>query len=428
VKLLVISNLYPPDVIGGYELGCQQVVDALRARAHEVKVLTSTPRSPVPGAPHVSRSLKLVDLFTPYIYEQSLPVMWGVWKAESAQFNAQNVYALLRTLEEFQPDVVYVWLTVGLGGLGLLACLKHLAVPWVWHLMDDVPVSLCKSVTGVVPELAKEVSRQLDGTFLVCSQRVIDEVEAAGIALGGKVEIIPNWVRGRRPPERTAYYRGGHLRIMYAGQIGEHKGVDLLIHAAAMLQGRGYADFSFDLYGKATKPHFHIMVQQLDVAGHVRFQGERTQAELGALYDEHDVFAFPTWSREPFAFAPLEAAARGCLPLISSVCGNSEWFVDGTHCLKIERTSEALAATLAAIMEGQIDLEPIARRSCNAVWRHFHLDAQIPRIEQALAQASLQSRAGAGSPDEFYRMAVLAEKLSHVIIQDRYRDQARRPA
>ena len=30
VKILVLSNLYPPDVIGGYELGCRQVVEALR--------------------------------------------------------------------------------------------------------------------------------------------------------------------------------------------------------------------------------------------------------------------------------------------------------------------------------------------------------------------------------------------------------------
>jgi hypothetical protein len=28
VKVLVVSNLYPPDVMGGYELGCRQAVDA----------------------------------------------------------------------------------------------------------------------------------------------------------------------------------------------------------------------------------------------------------------------------------------------------------------------------------------------------------------------------------------------------------------
>ena len=47
VKILVLSNLYPPDVIGGYELGCRQAVDALRALGHDVRVLTTAPRVPV---------------------------------------------------------------------------------------------------------------------------------------------------------------------------------------------------------------------------------------------------------------------------------------------------------------------------------------------------------------------------------------------
>ena len=47
MKILVLSNLYPPDFIGGYELGCRQVSDALRGRGHEVLVLTSAPRLPI---------------------------------------------------------------------------------------------------------------------------------------------------------------------------------------------------------------------------------------------------------------------------------------------------------------------------------------------------------------------------------------------
>ncbi|MFQ5772284.1 MAG: hypothetical protein ACE5HX_17245, partial [bacterium] len=42
MRILVISNLYPPYFVGGYELGCRDVVDGLKARGHHVKVLTST--------------------------------------------------------------------------------------------------------------------------------------------------------------------------------------------------------------------------------------------------------------------------------------------------------------------------------------------------------------------------------------------------
>ena len=40
MKILVLSNLYPPDFHGGYELGCEQAVNALPARGHEVRVVT----------------------------------------------------------------------------------------------------------------------------------------------------------------------------------------------------------------------------------------------------------------------------------------------------------------------------------------------------------------------------------------------------
>ena len=42
MKILVISNLYPPHSIGGYEERCRQIVDRLIERGHEIRVLTST--------------------------------------------------------------------------------------------------------------------------------------------------------------------------------------------------------------------------------------------------------------------------------------------------------------------------------------------------------------------------------------------------
>ena len=41
MKILVLSNLYPPDFIGGYEIACAQVVDALRGRGLDVRVLAN---------------------------------------------------------------------------------------------------------------------------------------------------------------------------------------------------------------------------------------------------------------------------------------------------------------------------------------------------------------------------------------------------
>ena len=421
VKVLVLSNLYPPDVIGGYELGCKQVVDALRLRGHDVRVLTIAPRTPVPHEPHVLRALKLSEVWNSnrYVLGVNHQVTNRLMDAESTLVSAFNVHALARALDEFRPDVAYVWMIVGVGGLGLMAALQHLKVPWLWHLMDDVPVALCRPNGRVVGPLLREVDRQLDGRYLACSRQLVDEVEAAGVRLRPDVEVVPNWVVGEAPEPRTAYYRTGQpLRIIAAGQIAHHKGVDILIEAAAEVRLRGFENIQVDIYGNVEDNFFPTLVRRLGLDGHVSFKGSRPQAELARLYPLYHLFAFPTWQREPFAFAPLEASWRGCVPLMSQLSGNAEWAVHGVHCLKADRSSVAFADSLCSILDGSVDLEPIARRAAAVIGRDFHLDAQVPRIERALAEAARKPRGGAGTAADAYRMALLAEKLTKVLVQE----------
>ncbi len=421
MRVLVLSNLYPPDFIGGYELGCRQVVDALRARGHEVRVLTTAPRTPVPPVPHVRRTLQLTDVWDPNWHAASTPLALRMGEVAALQINAFNVHSLIAELEEYRPDVAYVWMLTGVGGLGLAGCLQYLEVPWVWHLMDAVPLILCTNRGVTFPALVREFERQMRGTYLACSHGVVAEIERGGIRLNGEVEIIPNWIVGTPASPRDRYLESGTLKVISAGQLAAHKGIHLIIEAASILRAEGHDRFEIDCYGKGEEHEFRSMAQRLGVGERVRFLGARTQGELMDLYGRYDVFAFPTWEREPFAFAPLEAAARGCVPVLSEVCGNSEWMVHGVHCLKMPRTAQGLAAVLREILEGRIDLAPLGRRAGAMVRRDFHLDALIPRIEAALERAARAPRPRGGSTDEAYRLALLAEKLTHVLVQEPFR-------
>ncbi len=421
MKILVLSNLYPPDVIGGYELGCKQAVDALRGRGHDVLVLTTAPRTPAPGVDHVIRDLQLSEIWNHYLFEHSLPVTVHLLQHQSCLVNAINVHALAWVVEGFRPDVVYVWNVIGVGGVGLMAAVQHFGIPWLWHLMDDVPLGLCHLGGQYHEPLLREVNRQLDGHYLACSRQLADEVEAGGISLESRVEVVPNWVVGAAPEPRTSFYRadsGDILRVMAAGQINRNKGVDVLIEAASIVRDSGYSGFVVDLYGRADDPYFEALARNRGLGRFVRFLGPRPHGELLRMYAEHDLFAFPTWSREPFAFAPLEAAWRGCVPLMSQQCGNAEWFVSGVHCLKADRTAEAFADAMISVLSGSTDLRPIAERGAWAVGRDFHLDALVLRIEQALIRASGRSKRPGGTAAEAYRMALLAEKLTKVFVQE----------
>ncbi len=420
MRILVLSNLYPPDFFGGYELGCRQAVDALAAVGHDVLVLTSAPRLPVPPEPHVRRALQLTDVYNPYLQGKHHVVTLGLRHAAACFVNAFNVHALLQTLDSFRPDVVYVWNLVGLGGLGLMACLQHLGVPWVWHLMDQTPRDLCRlPLAAARTPLAAIVRPHLEGVYLACSRRVVEEIDDPDNLLNGTVELVPNWVEGVEPPPRTRFFEGGVLRVASAaGHLCPPKGTDLLIEAAHRLRRRGRTNFVLDLYGKVMDDTYPSLLQRHDLGACVRLQGLRDQRELATLYRDYDVFAFPTWEREPCAFAPLEAAAAGCVPVLTNNCGNGEWLVHAVHCWKIERSAAALADVLGDILDGRIELAPIGRRVADVVWRDFHIRRVLPRIERALSGAARQHRSAAGDAAQVYHLALLGEKLTQVMIEE----------
>jgi glycosyltransferase involved in cell wall biosynthesis len=423
MKILVLSNLYPPDFVGGYEVACQHVVEALRSRGHDVRVLTAVPRVPTVDPAYVLRRFRVREVFDEHFERLNHHLTLRMELAAARLVDSHNTYVLISELERFAPDVVYLCNLDGLGGLGLVGCLEYLKVPWVWQLGDSNPPWMCSTWRGIVPQLTREFERQCRGHFIVVSQCLQEEIADLGVRLGGHVEIIPNWVSGAHPGPRDSYYRGGHLRIASAGAIARHKGVHILVDAAKLLIEAGYDNFSVDIYGKTQDESIVRSVRELQ-DDRVRVMGPRSHAEVARLLTEYDVFAFPTWEREPFGMAPLEAAAAGCVPIITHVCGIAEWWVDRVHCIKIERTPEALTAALREILDGDLEVEPLARRTAAIARRDFHLDRVILKIEAVLGRAARTDRAdgghGAGSPADAYRLASLADRVTRTLIQEEF--------
>lgn len=414
MRILVISNLYPPDILGGYELGCRQAVDALRSAGHDVYVLTSVPHAiPSAAEPHVGRRLRLSGVYDGFGMERTTPAVRAARRREAGGVQAFNVHVLGQVVDEFRPDVAYVWNVLGVGGIGLLAGLQMMGVSWVMHIMDHVPTALCDLATalsGNTKPLTDAFNTLCRGHFISCSTTALDEIEASGVRIADRTVVIPNWVTTPGTPGRTDYRPDGRLRVMTAGSISWHKGTDVLIRAAKLLRDRGHTNFEIDIYGMGSDPAFQTMIQS-DRLDHLRILGSRTQPELDALYPTYDVFLFPTWAREPFGFAPLEAMAHGCVVIMSRLCGIAEWVIDGADCVKVDRTPEAFADGLEGVLNGQFDPAVIGPRAARTALTWFPISSIIPRIEAELSAAVERGGGDKRSSDETFRVALLAEKM-----------------
>jgi len=95
VRILIVSNLFPPAARGGYELECGRVAEHL-ALTHEVLVLTSsTHRRAIPAEAHVRREL-------PFLAHDAA----GAARAPAAALAGAR--AARRALA-WRPDLVYAW-------------------------------------------------------------------------------------------------------------------------------------------------------------------------------------------------------------------------------------------------------------------------------------------------------------------------------
>ncbi len=101
-KILFVSSLYPPKVIGGYELGCAMTVEALRKKGYEVTVLTS-----LEGADKEDSKKNIFRILRVY---PDGPETGPLSRKLGIIFNELANRAVMRKFfKRYRPDLVYFW-------------------------------------------------------------------------------------------------------------------------------------------------------------------------------------------------------------------------------------------------------------------------------------------------------------------------------
>lgn len=384
MKILVISNLYPPFQLGGYEIGCKNVVAGLRQHNHEVHVLTSPSH-----APEDDRDNKVFRLLKLAMFQPVNPISESVKKAihlEAMVTNFTNTSILLNKIKEFKPDCVFCFNLVGIGGLALLDSLNVLNYPWVLYLGDVVPATLQSEISTQILSLynAHNGSIYENGKIILISKHLHEEIESKCRYKITNFELIPGWAKPDGPILDRCYYSKDKVNFVSAGALYPHKGIDIIIEAAEKLKASYIENFSIEIYGNGLLNHYVDLCKQLGVSDKITFGCFKTQPELIEIYKKSDAFLFPTWIREPFGLAPIEAASVGCVPIITSSCGVAERLVGGVHCLKIPRDSNALSEMMRSICERKVDLRTLGKNGQRITREDLSFELCLKKIQSCL--------------------------------------------
>lgn len=307
---MVLTNLYPPQVVGGYERAIADFASLLKQRGHDVIVLTS-------DLPEMATNCPEPD-FAPSVYRQLR--LRGTWSDQGANLfpldqlasiDANNLNVVHQMVQNFQPDICLAG-NITFFEITVLHPFLSAGIPIAHYVMNAHP--------GYVPE---EAPRDQRHRYITCSDWVRRSMHQLGYPVETAQVVYPGAAVEQfyqaTPPPRD------YLRIAYASLVMPYKGADTLVEALALLHGAG-VKFTATIAGGTLMPEFvqalQTFVETEGMQDCVQFPGVLARQALSQLYKECNVLAFPSLFEEPFGISQVEAMAAG-LTLVTSGTGGA---------------------------------------------------------------------------------------------------------
>lgn len=140
-----------------------------------------------------------------------------------------------------------------------------------------------------------------------------------------KIEVIPHPLNDRFLVEHTSDFQEPY-HLLYVGSLEQHKGVEKLIPILHGLRQKGIQS-SLTIVGTGgLQAKMEKQIKQFNLGDSVTFNGFVPNAELPAVYANHDLFIHPGTWEEPLARVYIEALATGT-PIVTREYGTIETII-----------------------------------------------------------------------------------------------------
>jgi glycosyltransferase involved in cell wall biosynthesis len=342
MRLLVVSNLYPPAAVGGYEMQCADTMDALSAE-HSILVLTSAPA----GGGGELRRAHAEDRGVQVLRE--LPFLSEDRRSDS--FRAplaavRGARAMRAALAQWRPDLIFVWNAAAIPHSALWAA-QQSGAPMAYYVAstffsglyenDRFGRHLTGHDTGIrrvwatlmalvnrAPELRIVPTAPFHASVCWVSEATRAQVPAPGWMQVDVERIInPGTRRYERFAAAERHPAGGAPKIAFVGRLEHEKGPDVALRALAHLVLALGVDATLELAGPGEAGYvgsLRRLAGELGIADRVTFRGPLELDGVIELLATADVALVPSVWQEPMAAVCIEAAfAR--IPVVASLSG-----------------------------------------------------------------------------------------------------------
>ncbi len=409
MRILSVSNYYPPFEVGGYEQLCRDVARRLTARGHVVAVLTSNR-----GREGQETDEEITVHRTLVIQPQSgLRIGPAVQSFITRPFvEAQNRRALLRLVAHFRPDVIFVWNLQGLP--------QELAVDAETRTQAAVAYWLAGYTPAEPDSFWKYWTAPAHGsTLLRGSKQIVAKLAVAQMRLEGKpvqpmmrhAAVVSEYMRQKcvaedtLPADARIIYNGveldqfvpvqrefdGRLRLLVAGRVSEDKGIHTAIMAVKTLVSQGVTGISLDIVGAGPDSyldHLRSLIVSGGVESFVQLRDWVDRSAMPCLMANSDVLILPSVYPEALPRVALEAMAAG-LVVVATPVGGTQEIVEHNISGLLFRPGDAadLAKAINRLLSEPALSARLAAEGRQRVVSRFSLDNMVDGVERLLQDA-----------------------------------------
>ncbi|MEI7741560.1 MAG: glycosyltransferase [bacterium] len=372
MKIVIISNLFPPFVRGGAELVAAASAKALSARGHEVTVISTCPTKLGAKRYEVEEGewegLRVLRFFPAELYytlddhkhKYSTRLLWHIQDA----FNMYSAGVVRKLLKKIKPDCV---ITHNLKGIGLLipGVIHELKIPHI-HTLHDVQliepsglitpksnechpvgmfhpaanmrhpeaegssifVKIKNFFTGLPFVGYRFVTRWLfSSPALVVSptEWLLELHRADGFFQRSQALVLQNPVREviKNQEINKSINQRAVPKFVFVGQIENHKGINELIDA--WLEAEKNPDFIAELEVIGDGTLLSKISERVGLHERIRFHGRLPNEKVLRLLEGATALVFPSKCLENAPGAVLEALSLGVPVLATDVGGVPEF-------------------------------------------------------------------------------------------------------
>lgn len=389
MRIALLSSDWQPT--GGVATYVRSLAFALSGAGHEVLVAHGD--TPAEGAALPFRLVHAPETFV----------------REASEDRARRAH-VMQTLDAFSPDVVHVQSNNNLPlEHALRACFRTVKTLHVhdycpagtkFHFAPDrvceVPTSaMCVPRMGYLrctlsrrPHVIWSMYRHTIRAnaahreyrhLIMCSNYMKQQAVASGFDRD-RVFVVPYFTS---VPAEVRRIDG--RQVFALGRLVRPKGFDLLLEALRRLAG----DWRAVIAGEGPeRGALEAQARALGLGDRVTFPGWLTETALADAYHASAVVVVPSRWPEPFGIVGLEAMAHARPVAGFNVGGIPEWLQDGAGgSLVAPGDVDALAATIARLLDRPDEAAALARRGRERVIREFSAAAHLTRLTAVYERA-----------------------------------------